>query len=106
MPKDAPGEPSTYACEEARVEMAAAFVCNTLNLPTDFENHAAYVVGWLKKLREDKRELFHAAADAQKIADWTLQYHPAFAARHHAEHEPDRPRGVPKVLPEAPRTAA
>jgi antirestriction protein ArdC len=76
-----------YACEEARVEMAAAFVCNTLNLPTDFENHAAYVAGWLKKLREDKREILHCAADAQRIADYTLAYHPDFAAT----HQPERP---------------
>lgn len=78
-----------YACEEARVEMAAAFVCNTLNLPTDFDNHAAYVASWLKKLREDKRELFRCAADAQKIADWTLSYHPGFAAVHGLS--PERP---------------
>jgi len=86
-----------YACEEARVEMAAAFVCNTLNLPTDFENHAAYVAGWLKKLREDKRELFRAAADAQKISDWTLGYHPNYAARHAAQ--PVRP-GLPMTVSE------
>jgi antirestriction protein ArdC len=44
--------------------MAAAFVCNTLNLPTDFTNHAAYVAGWIRKLWTDKRELFRCAADA------------------------------------------
>ena len=76
-----------YSCEEARVELAASFVCNTLGLPTDFENHAAYVASWLKKLKSDKRESFHAAADAQKIADWTLKYHPDFAAK----QEPRRP---------------
>jgi hypothetical protein len=65
-----------YACEEARVEMAAVFVCNRLNLPTDFQNHAAYVAGWLKKLREDKRELLSCAADAERIAEYTLSYHP------------------------------
>jgi len=67
-----------YAAEEARVEMAAAFVCNTLNLPTDFTNHAAYIAEWLKKLKSDKREIFHAAADAQRIADYVLTMHPDF----------------------------
>ena len=81
-----------YTLEEARVEMAAAFVCNTLGLPTDFENHAAYVGGWLKKLREDKRELFHCAADAQKIANWTLNYHPEYAAKNQPDAQPDRPQ--------------
>ena len=71
-----------YACEEARVEMAAAFVCNMLILPTDFENHAAYVAGWLTKLREDRRELLHCVADAQKIADFVLAMHPDYASRH------------------------
>ena len=70
-----------YACEEARVEMAAVFVCNTLNLPTDFENHAAYVTGWLKMLREDERELLSCAADAERIAEYTLAYHPSFKAK-------------------------
>lgn len=53
-----------YACEEARVEMAAAFVCNTLGLPADYANHAAYISTWLKKLRNDKHEIFRCAADA------------------------------------------
>jgi antirestriction protein ArdC len=66
----------SYSLEEARVEMTAAFVCNTLNLPTDFQNHAAYVDGWLKKLRKDERELLRCCADAQKIATWVLDYHP------------------------------
>ena len=47
-----------YAMEEARVEMAAAMVCNTLGLPTNFVNHAAYIQTWLRKLKDDKGELF------------------------------------------------
>ena len=61
--------------------MAAVFVCNALNLPTDFQNHAAYVTGWLTKLREDKRELLRCAADAEKIAEYTLAYHPEFSTK-------------------------
>jgi antirestriction protein ArdC len=80
-----------YCQEEARVELAASCVCNTLGLPTDYENSAAYVAGWLKKLRSDKRELFHAAADAQRIASWTLAYHPDFAPNQKANKQPDRP---------------
>jgi len=79
----------SYACEEARVEMAAAFVCNTLGLPTDFTNHAAYIATWLKKLKAEKYELFRCAADAQRIADWTLAYHPECAAQSQP-HRPDR----------------
>jgi antirestriction protein ArdC len=68
----------SYACEEARVEMAAAFVCNILGLPTDYANHAAYIATWLKKLKADNYETFQCAADAQRIADWTLGYHPVY----------------------------
>ena len=63
----------SYACYEARVEMAAVFVCNTLGLPTDFKNSAIYVAGWLRKLKQNKRELLRCSADAQKIADYILE---------------------------------
>jgi len=35
-------------------------------------NQAAYVSGWLKKLRDDRRLVVHAAAQAQKAADYVL----------------------------------
>jgi antirestriction protein ArdC len=74
---------NSYACEE----MAAVFVCNALNLPMDFHNHAAYVAGWLKKVRQDKRELLSCAADADRIAEYTLAYHPEFSAKA-PQHQP------------------
>lgn len=51
-----------------------------LNLPCDIPNHANYVASWAAKLREDKREIFRAAADAQRIADYLLAFHPDYAA--------------------------
>ena len=36
------------------------------------ENQAAYVAGWLKKLRDDRKLLIHAAAQAQHAADYIL----------------------------------
>jgi len=35
-------------------------------------NQAAYVAGWLKKLRDDRKLLVNAAAQAQKSADFIL----------------------------------
>ena len=35
---------------------------------------------WLKALKDDKREIFRAAADAQRIADMVLGFHPNFSA--------------------------
>lgn len=35
-------------------------------------NSAAYIKGWLKALKNDKMLLVHAAAQAQKAADYIL----------------------------------
>ena len=45
----------------------------------DFANNAAYVASWLEKLRSDRKEIFRAAADAQRIADYLLAFHPDYA---------------------------
>lgn len=85
-----------YAAEEARVEFAAAMAGAVLGLDTDIAQHADYIGDWLAVLRDDKREVFRAAADAQRIADWLLGLHPDTAAllaeerRGEAEIEPDR----------------
>ena len=71
---------SGYSREELRVELASVFVGNAIGLPTDIPNHASYIDSWLKNLKQDRREIFRAAADAQKIADYILALHPAYAA--------------------------
>jgi antirestriction protein ArdC len=40
-------------------------------------------------LKDDKREIFRAAADAQRIAQMLLGFHPEFAAR--VQSVPDTP---------------
>lgn len=63
-----------YAFEELVAEIGAAFVCARLGIAgSHFDNHAAYVSGWLEKLRGDKKFIFKAAALAQKAADLVLQ---------------------------------
>ena len=69
-----------YAQEELRAELASVFIGGTLGLPCDIPNHASYIASWVAKLKEDKREIFRAAADAQRIADYLLAFHPDFAA--------------------------
>jgi antirestriction protein ArdC len=61
-----------------------------MDLPCDIPDHASYIESWVDTLRRDKREVFRAAADAQKIADYLLQFHPDFAARNGTTDEPDR----------------
>lgn len=70
-----------YAREELRAELASCFVGTELGLPCDVPNHASYVADWLEILRRDKREVFRAAADAQRIADYLLAFHPEHARR-------------------------
>ncbi|MFD0716989.1 zincin-like metallopeptidase domain-containing protein [Paenibacillus sp. GCM10027626] len=36
------------------------------------ENSAAYIGGWLRKLKEDNKLIIQAAAQAQKAADYIL----------------------------------
>ncbi len=69
-----------YAQEELRAELASAFIGTTLGLPADIPNHASYIRSWIKRLQDDKREIFRAAADAQRIADLVLGFHPEHAA--------------------------
>lgn len=76
-----------YAAEEARVEFAAAMAGAVLGLDTDIANHADYIGDWLRVLRDDKREVFRAASDAQRIADWLLGLHPDYAAQLAAEKD-------------------
>lgn len=59
-----------YAAEELRSEICSALVCADLGIATPIDNHAAYIGSWLKKLREDKFEIFRAAKDARKMVDF------------------------------------
>jgi antirestriction protein ArdC len=61
-----------YAEEELNAEIASAFIGITLNIPTDIPNHASYIEHWLKPLKNDKRMIFRAAANAQRIVDMVL----------------------------------
>jgi len=78
-----------YAREELRAEIGHVMVCGELGIvDCDFSNNAAYIAHWLETLRSDRKEIFRAAADAQRIADFLLAFHPDYARRHHGP--PDR----------------
>ncbi len=80
-----------YAQEELRAELSSVFLGKVLDLPCDIPNHANYIASWVAKLKEDKREIFRAAADAQRIADYLLAFHPDFAAEAADELESEAP---------------
>jgi antirestriction protein ArdC len=54
-------------------ELSAAFLCAEAGISNAvIRNQAAYVAGWLARLRDDRRLIVHAAAQAQKAADYIL----------------------------------
>ena len=59
-----------YAQEELRAELSNAFLCAELGVPMPVDNHAAYIGSWVKRLKQDRFEIFRAARDAGKIADF------------------------------------
>ena len=60
-----------YAMEELVAELGAAFLCADLELtPQIRDDHAPYIAGWLKALKNDNRAIFTAASHAQKAADF------------------------------------
>ena len=64
---------ATYSKEELTAEMGSAYLCAEAGISAPvIENQAAYIAGWLKKLRDDRKLLVHAAAQAQKAAEYIL----------------------------------
>ncbi len=73
----APFGSATYSKEELCAEMGSAFLCAEAGIsPVVIENQAAYLAGWLGKLRDDRKLPIHAAAQAQHAADYILNRKP------------------------------
>ena len=86
-----------YAREELVAELGSAFLCADLGVtPEVREDHAAYLASWLKALKDDKRLIFQAAAQAQRAADHLHGYQPKVTAEiapepvSHADGRADR----------------
>ncbi|MDA2924023.1 zincin-like metallopeptidase domain-containing protein [Acidobacteria bacterium AH-259-L09] len=70
----APFGSKDYSQEELVAEMGAAFLCGHCRIENrTIDNSAAYIQGWLRRLRNDKRMVVFAAAQAQKAADFILE---------------------------------
>lgn len=68
---------SSYAREELVAEMGAAFLCGHTGIdPATVEQSASYVKSWLGKLRDDRKLVVTAAAQAQKASDFILGVKP------------------------------
>ncbi|MBL0226123.1 MAG: DUF1738 domain-containing protein [Geobacteraceae bacterium] len=66
-----------YSKEELISECCSAYILGHCGIEQKtLENSAAYIQGWLKALKNDKTLLVHAAAQAQKAADYILNVKP------------------------------
>jgi putative DNA primase/helicase len=63
-----------YAREELRAEIGSLMLGEQLGIGHDPGQHVAYVASWIKALEQDPREVFRAAADAEKITKLVLSY--------------------------------
>jgi antirestriction protein ArdC len=53
--------------------MGAAFLCGFAGIENvTLDNSTAYIQGWLQKLRNDKKLVIVAAAQAQKAANYII----------------------------------
>lgn len=64
----------SYSKEELVAELGAATLCNISGIETvsSFQNSAAYIQGWLEKLRNDKKFIISASAKADKAVNYIL----------------------------------
>lgn len=73
-----------YIAEELVAELGAAFLCADLGPANEPRpDHAAYIIPWLKVLKNDKRAIFTAAGKAQQAVDFAHSLQPT------GEPEPD-----------------
>jgi antirestriction protein ArdC len=64
----------SYSQEEMLAELTASMLCGVAGIEqTTIENSAAYIQGWLKALKGDKKLAIIAAGQAQKAADFILR---------------------------------
>jgi antirestriction protein ArdC len=80
-----------YSREELRAELSSLYIGTALGIPTDISNHASYIESWIAILKNDRREIFRAAADAQRIADYCLGFHPDYSGGALADFDIEEP---------------
>ena len=68
------GMPSQEASpSRPNAETTAAYLCGITGIENrTIDNSAAYVAGWLRQLRDQRKLIIHAAAQAQRACDYIL----------------------------------
>jgi len=64
----------SYSFEELVAEIGSAYLCALTGIKNDklITNQAAYIQGWLKKLKNDNKFIIKAASKAQRAVDFIL----------------------------------
>lgn len=68
----------SYAKEELRAEIASAMLASDIGIPPSAEllqDNSNYLLSWIRVLNDDPNELFRAARDAEKAADFVLDHY-------------------------------
>ncbi|MCF3262337.1 zincin-like metallopeptidase domain-containing protein [Escherichia coli] len=84
-----------YAREELRAEIASLMLGERLEIGHDPGQHAAYVGSWVKALKEDPKEIFRAASDAERISAYVMDFEQEQMQTQTVERQP-----VPEIAPE------
>lgn len=84
VPYDSKQAKGAYAFEELVAELGANFCMAGLGLSGSVQAHASYIDHWLGVLREDKKAIFKAAAQAQKAHEWIEQATQSFLSQNAA----------------------
>tara|TARA_R100000808_G_scaffold1300_1_gene6053 strand:+ start:193 stop:1122 length:930 start_codon:yes stop_codon:yes gene_type:complete len=61
-----------YSKEELVAEFTACFLCSHIGIEDTRENSAAYLKGWVSKLKDNPKMLIQASGKAKKAADYIL----------------------------------
>ena len=65
---------TNYSKEELVAEFSASMLCGISGIENGvLDNSAAYIAGWLKRLRDDRQMIVSACAQAQKAVDYILK---------------------------------
>ena len=75
-PQTGLSESDQLAREELRANIASILISAQLNLPYELGHHEKYLKDWAALLKAEPQELFNAADDAQKMADYVLGLEP------------------------------
>jgi len=65
-----------YSIEELTAEIGACYLISLtgiVSLHRPFENNAAYIQGWLKKLKNDRKFIVYGSVQAQHAVDFILR---------------------------------